>query len=57
MVPQEEWVGDGLHHDVQLFYRRHADLLTAAGISYDDVTHALGLVGTESSVPNCDIYT
>lgn len=46
---QEEWIGHGLHYDIQLFYTRHADVLTAAGITYEDLTHAMGLVGLHGS--------
>lgn len=37
-------MGQGLHHDVHLFYQIHRDRLTEASISYDDVIHAMGLV-------------
>jgi hypothetical protein len=41
---QEDWIGHGLHHDLSMFYRLHADKLAAAGISYDDLAHVMGLV-------------
>lgn len=44
VLKQEDWIGQGLHHDVQLFYKIHSDVLTAAQITYDDVVHAMGLV-------------
>jgi hypothetical protein len=44
---QEEWIGRGLHHDLSMFYRMHADTLAAAGISYDDLAHVMGLVSKQ----------
>jgi hypothetical protein len=30
-----------------MFYRLHADVLAAAGLSYDHLVHIMGLVGTK----------
>lgn len=43
---QEDWIGRGLHHDLSMFYRLHADTLAAAGLSYDHLVHVMGLVGS-----------
>lgn len=45
---QETWIGHGLHHDLRVFQRLHASQLADAGITYDDLVHAMGLLGTRS---------
>uniref|UniRef100_A0A383WBC6 SET domain-containing protein n=1 Tax=Tetradesmus obliquus TaxID=3088 RepID=A0A383WBC6_TETOB len=42
----EDWIGRGLHHDLSMFYRLHADTLAAAGLSYVHLVHVMGLLGT-----------
>lgn len=37
-------MGEGMHSDLKIFYDMHKEVLAAAGISYDHVVHALGLV-------------
>eukprot|EP00775_Hariotina_reticulata_P008454 gene8454-8638_t len=44
----EEWMGTGLHQDLQLFSRIHAARLQEADISYEDLVHAMGLIGTRT---------
>lgn len=46
---QEEWIGTGLHQDLQVFSQIHSARLQRAGLSYEDLIHAMGLVSRDAS--------